>query len=293
MSNSLKVLLSEIIDYAGLFPPSQVTMATAVSNFDQYLKSEHSWMLGRFIVPVSRLDEFSQEAEKFLNLKKPWHLSVLASDDLQKTLDLVAEFNLEYEGRAKIDTIEIKVEKAAEINEAAKILPHSLTAYFEIPANDILADFITALAITRKGAKLRTGGVTTDAFPSTDAIIKFMRVCIAANVPFKATAGLHHPIRCTKPLTYESNAPIGTMHGFFNLFLSACFLRQDLNNLFVHRIMNENVSDNIQFEEDKISWMDQNLSMLTVTLTRQKNAISFGSCSFLEPVEDLQGIGLL
>lgn len=293
MTNSLKVLLAEIIDYAGLFPPSQVTMATAVSNFDRYLKSEHAWMLGRFIVPVSRLDEFSQEAEKFLNQKNPWRLSVLATDDLQETLDLVAEFNLEYEGRAKIDTIEIKVEKAAEINEAAKILPRELTAYFEIPPNDILADFITALAITRKGAKLRTGGVTTDAFPSTDAIIKFMRVCIAANVPFKATAGLHHPIRCTKPLTYEPNSPIGTMHGFFNLFLSACFLRQDLNNLFVHRIMNENESENIQFEEDRISWMDQNLSMLTVTLTRQKNAISFGSCSFLEPIEDLQGIGLL
>ncbi|HRH42860.1 MAG TPA: hypothetical protein PKY82_14625 [Pyrinomonadaceae bacterium] len=293
MTNSLKVLLSEIIDYAGLFPPSQVTMATAVSNFDRYLKSEHAWMLGRFIVPVSRLDEFSYEAETFLDGKNPWRLSVLATDDLQETLDLVAEFNLEYEGRAKIDTIEIKVEKAAEINEAAKILPRELTAYFEIPPNDILADFITALAITRKGAKLRTGGVTTDAFPSTDAIIKFMRVCVAANVPFKATAGLHHPIRGTKPLTYEPNAPIGTMHGFFNLFLSACFLRQDLNNLFVHRIMNENESENIQFEEDRISWMDQNLSMLTVTLTRQKNAISFGSCSFLEPIEDLQGIGLL
>lgn len=290
--NSLRVLLSEIIDYAGLFPPSQVPMVTAVSNFANYLQSEHAWMVGRFIVPVVRLDEFSAEAEKFLNRKTLWRLSVLASEDLSETLQIVKGFNAEYEGRAVIDTLEIKVEKADEINSFAKILPRDLTTYFEIPPNEILSDFITALAITRQRAKIRTGGITADAFPSTDAIIKFMRVCVAANVPFKATAGLHHPLRCTKPLTYEKNAPIGMMHGFFNLFLSACLLRQDLNNSSVHRLMNEGDGANFSFNEDGIVWANQNISTQTIALTRQKNAISFGSCSFLEPIEDLHSLGL-
>lgn len=293
MSQTLQVFLTQIIDYAGLFPPSQVSMAIAVQNFAAYQKSEYSWMLGRFIVPVGRLDEFSKEAESHLTEGNPWQLSVLASENLAETLEKVNEFNLQNKSKAQIDTLEIKVENAESIKESAKIIPPGITAYYEFPPDEILADFITALAIHKQRAKIRTGGVTTDAFPSTDAIIKFMRICIAANVPFKATAGLHHPVRCTKPLTYEANAPIGTMHGFLNLFLSACFLRQDLNNSSVHRLMNETEGENIKFNEEKVRWADQNVSAINIALTRQKNAISFGSCSFLEPVEDLQSLGLL
>ncbi len=291
--NSLRGLLSEIIDYAGLFPPSQVPMATAVQNFDKYLNSEYAWMLGRFIVPIGHLDEFSDEAKPFLNSRKTWRLSLISNEDLEETLEIVSDFNLKHEGKAKIDTLEIKVEKVDEINQSSKIIPHELVAFFEIPSDDGIGDFITSLALNRQRAKIRTGGITQNAFPSTDAIIKFMRICIAANVPFKATAGLHHPVRCTKPLTYEANAPIGTMHGFFNLFLSACFLRQDLNNSFVHRLMNETGGKNFSFKEYKISWIDHSVSTVNVALTRSKNAISFGSCSFLEPIEDLQSLGLL
>jgi hypothetical protein len=292
MSHSLKILLSEIIDYAGLFPPSQVTMQTAVQNFAKYLKSKNAWMLGRFVVPIDRLDEFSAEVDKVLTKKNPWRLSVLAGDNLPKTLRTIAEFNLMYEGKITIDALEIKVETADKITETAKLLPEEMVAYFEFPPNDILSDFVTALALTHQRAKIRTGGVTQDAFPSTDAIIKFMRICIAANVPFKATAGLHHPLRCTKPLTYEENAPIGTMHGFLNLFLSAAFLRQDLNNPAVHKLINETDPDNFSFNEEKIGWTDRSISTQTVALTRQRNAISFGSCSFVEPIEDLISLGI-
>lgn len=284
--------MSEIIDYAGLFPPSQVTMQTAVQNFAKYLKSKNAWMLGRFVVPIDRLDEFSAEVDKVLTKKNPWRLSVLAGDNLPKTLRTIAEFNLMYEGKITIDALEIKVETADKITETAKLLPEEMVAYFEFPPNDILSDFVTALALTHQRAKIRTGGVTQDAFPSTDAIIKFMRICIAANVPFKATAGLHHPLRCTKPLTYEENAPIGTMHGFLNLFLSAALLRQDLNNPAVHKLINETDADNFSFNEEKIGWTDHSISTQTVALTRQRNAISFGSCSFVEPIEDLISLGI-
>jgi hypothetical protein len=288
MKNSLKALLSEVVDYAGLFPPSQVSMSIAVQNFNTYLKGEHSWMLGRFVVPAARLEEFSESAEECLDGKNLWRLSVLAGGNLSETLEQIEEFNQTYDGKAKIDSLEVKVEEATEITEAAKILPPELKTYFEFPPNDILADFITALALSKQRAKIRTGGVTVDAFPSTDEIIKFMRLCVAANIPFKATAGLHHPLRCVKPLTYETNAPTGTMNGFLNLFLSACLLRQNLNSPQVHRLMNETDGENFEFEEEEIFWTNQNISLNTINLTRQKNAISFGSCSFTEPVEDLQ-----
>lgn len=290
--NSLRVLLTRIVDYAGLFPPSQVSMAVAVQNYAEYLKNEYSWILGRFIVPVANLDKFRKEAERFFN-GEPWRLSVIAGENVAQDLRKIERFNQRNKGQAVIEAVEIKTSSTAEVQQISKVLPEGLISFFEFPTTEVLTDFMTALAIEKNSAKIRTGGITPGAFPSTDAIIKFMRVCIAANVPFKATAGLHHPLRCTRPLTYEENAPKGAMHGFLNLFLSACFLRQNLNNSFVHQLMNETQGESFSFDDDEIRWGEHSISTSMVELVRQKNAISFGSCSFLEPVEDLQSLGLL
>jgi hypothetical protein len=291
MTESLRILLTEIIDYAGLFPPSNVGMTSAVQNYANYLTGKNAWMLGRFILPVSRLNEFLPEADSVFDAKI-WRLSVIADDDLPQTLNQILSFNQLNSDKFVIDTLEIKVGEASEITEAAKIIPKNITAYFEIPPNDILSDFVTALALTKQRAKIRTGGTTQEAFPPTDAIIKFIRICTALNIPFKATAGLHHPVRCIKPLTYEEDAPNGMMHGFLNLFLSACFLRQSVNNSFVHKLMNETDAKNFGFTDEAVSWKEQSVATGIITAARTKNAMSFGSCSFLEPIEDLVSLNI-
>ncbi len=93
VKQSLRVLLSEIIDYAGLFPPSQLPMAAAVENYANYLKSEHAWMLGRFIVPVARLEEFSEHASRYLNSNQIWRLSALAGENLAEDIHTIERFN--------------------------------------------------------------------------------------------------------------------------------------------------------------------------------------------------------
>jgi hypothetical protein len=291
MTESLRTLLTEIIDYAGLFPPSNVGMTSAVQNYAAYLQSENAWMLGRFILPCSRLDEFLSEAES-VSGDKIWHLSVIADEDLQTTLDKIAKFNELKADKFLIDTLEAKINSADEIRQASKLIPRNLTTYFELPVCEIMTDLMIALAMTKHRAKLRTGGITKEAFPNSAEIVKFMRVCIAANVPFKATAGLHHPLKCVKPLTYDENAPTGMMHGFLNLFLSACFLRQNLNNSFVFNLMNETDIKNFEFADEGILWKENAVPTQTIAAARTKNAMSFGSCSFLEPIEDLQNIGL-
>lgn len=291
MTNSLQTLLTEIIDYAGLFPPSQVGMTSAVQNYANYLKSENAWMLGRFIVPVSRLDEFLTEAESLFD-DKTWRLSVIADGSLPETLDKIAAFNDANSVKSVIDMLEVKVNSADEIHQASKIIPRNLITYFEFPMQEIMTDLMIALAMTKNRAKIRTGGITKDAFPNSADIIKFMRVCIAANVPFKATAGLHHPLRCVKPLTYDENAENGLMHGFLNLFLAACFLRQDLNNSFVFNLMNETDGKSFEFADEGVLWKEHAIATNTIAAARTKNAISFGSCSFLEPIEDLISLNI-
>src|SRR5215471_10308407 len=57
MVNSLRILLTHLIDYAGLFPPAALEMPEAQRNYAAYRAGEYSWMLGRFVVPAARLDE--------------------------------------------------------------------------------------------------------------------------------------------------------------------------------------------------------------------------------------------
>lgn len=294
-TNSARALLTEIIDYAGLFPPSALSMPEAVRNYAAYKHSIYNWMLGRFVVPVNRLDEFLASAKDFFQTGgEVWRLSVLAGEDIDAAIRTIEDFNRVNAPFVVCDALELKAETTAQIETLAGILPPSLTAYFEISIGRDLADLVSTLAICKQRAKIRTGGVTTDAFPRIEAIVRFMRTCLAANVPFKATAGLHHPLRCVKPLTYKPDAPEGLMNGFLNVFLGVGLLQQGYHSRLIGDLFNDNRADNFLFEDEGILWRQEYfVSTTLLRYIREKNIISFGSCSFDEPVMDLQELELL
>jgi hypothetical protein len=292
---SVRALLSEIVDYAGLFPPSQLSMSEAVSNYSTYKNSKHSWMLGRFVVPVNRLGEFTESAKEFFSSNaKFWKISVLAGEDIYETVRQIENFNAKHAPHAVIDALEVKAHTNSSINKIADAVTPNLEAYFELPLREDLADLFSTLAIRKQRAKIRTGGITSDAFPTATQITRFMRICLAANIPFKATAGLHHPIRCLKPLTYEKDAPEDTMNGFLNVFLAAGFLKQNYQRSTVHRLLEDEQAENFTFDDEGVCWRQKHFMRTSELKTlREKNMISFGSCSFDEPVKDLQEIGIL
>jgi len=136
-------------------------------------------------------------------------------------------------------------------------------------------------------AKIRTGGLTADAFPTTEAVASFIRACKAAGVAFKATAGLHHPLRCIRPLTYEPNAPTGRMHGFVNVFLAAAMPEH------AEEILAEEDAGAFAFTDDAASWREHRVPAEELAAMRREFALSFGSCSFEEPIDDLKELGWL
>jgi len=152
-----------------------------------------------------------------------------------------------------------------------------------------IADVRLLGAIKEHGqrAKIRTGGITVDAFPAIDNVAEFLRACKAAGVAFKATAGLHHPLRCVKPLTYEPNAPTGTMHGFLNVFLAAAMLDH------ADGILAERDPRAFTFDDEKATWRGHSVTTAELATMRREFAISFGSCSFEEPINDLKELGWL
>ena len=119
-----------------------------------------------------------------------------------------------------VEVCEIKVERAADAAPILATLPEGVTAYFELPIDEDPAP----LAGGRGRAKVRTGGLTPEAFPVPADLARFLHRCAAARVPFKATAGLHHPIRSVQRCTYRADSPTALMHGFVNVFLAAALL---------------------------------------------------------------------
>jgi hypothetical protein len=142
--------------------------------------------------------------------------------------------------------------------------------------------------LKRRGfrAKIRTGGITNDAFPTPETVATFIRACRSEEVAFKATAGLHHPLRCVRPVTYEPNAAVGTMHGFLNVFLAAAMVDA------AEAILRETDANAFRFDDDGASWRARRVSVAHLRATRQF-ATSFGSCSFEEPIDDLKELGWL
>ena len=120
-------------------------------------------------------------------------------------------------------------------------------------------------------AKIRTGGLTADAYPSSKDLAGFLHRAAAARVAFKATAGLHHPL------------PSPPMHGFVNLFLAACLVWHGGSEADAVATLEER---SFRFH-DRAYWHLHRLSADQIREARANFAISFGSCSFEEPVADL------
>jgi hypothetical protein len=296
IKHSVRALLTGAIDYAGLFPPAGLSMIDAVINYAAYRNSNYSWMLGRFIVPAARLGEFYECAREFAprESEKGWRLSVIVADDIVETIHMIKDFNAANGPDVVCDTLEIKADSAGVIENTAASMPGDVVAYFEIPLRETLPDLIATLALTGQRAKIRTGGVTPESIPGTGDVIRFVRTCLAANVRFKATAGLHHPVRCFRPLTYDADSPMGTMHGFLNLFLMTGFAREGYRPSLLAGIMEDEFEEVFKFEEQSAVWRDEHvLSTWQLERIRMFGIQSFGSCSFDEPIEDLQKLSIL
>jgi hypothetical protein len=228
----IATLLSGAVDYAGLFPPAGLDLDRAIANCREYRRGSHSWMLGRFIVPASRVQEVPED----------FAVAVIEKDP------------------------------------AREVIPDG-PVYYEGP-------------VPPGGrAKIRTGGVTPDAFPPVERVAEFLESCRASGLAFKATAGLHHAIRGRYRVTYEPDSARAPMHGFLNVLVAACFVFSGKGH--AREILAEEDPTAFRFDAEHAWWKDHRVTGEQVRAAREEFVISFGSCSFAEPVEDLRKLNLL
>ena len=294
MLSSVKALLSSVVDYAGLFPPAKLDMGEAMANYARYQLTPYSWILGHFVLPAFRMKEF-EDLLATLPLAegktKSWSLSVILSRNWESEIERVRSLN---HSKLSIAALEFTPLPLPEIERVLPLLPVGVDSFFEIPLTGDWETYLTLLQGTGASAKIRTGGITAEAFPNSTQLYPFIVTCAATKVPFKSTAGLHHPLPGNYRLTYEPDSPSATMHGFLNVALLAALVYwQKITPEQALEVLQESSIESFQFKADGMAWSNHQLNLSELEQVRQQFFRSFGSCSFEEPINDLKELKLL
>ncbi|MBZ0265095.1 hypothetical protein K8I28_10535 [bacterium] len=329
MQRTLKVFLTELIDYAGLFPPANLQLSEAFPKYLAYIQGLDAWMMSRFIIPTARLIElgdnhgtlFPENATlHFSGLGKPSKNSEDYFNNLSSSLTEIRTFHQRFPNRVQVDFFEVKlpgdvIERARDeeirelLEKSADMIddqaPGLLNPFYEIDflqnwrdGVDATTKALAAHNVTtdgnwthsksrRAGFKLRCGGIKAEMFPSLEQVAYSLEEVISHDLSFKATAGLHHPIR-------HYNESVQTkMHGFFNVFGAAVLgAILELKEEKLHKILQDEQASSFVFKKDSFSWKDLSITVEQLETARQKCGLSFGSCSFDEPRDDLKELGL-
>jgi hypothetical protein len=300
---SLQALLAHSIDYAGMFPPCSLGLEPALRNQAQYVRSPDAWMLNTFVLSVDQFDSARQLLPKFDPLH-PLHVSALgpktensaafrdAFEETEAAIRSLAKHNVDLVSVNQLEMWLPQDVDSSTLNEARSIIG-DLPVFWETPAEraqqtiTLLAELNSEMDAPTFGFKLRTGGVTPDAFPTSAQIARALVVPATHQVPIKFTAGLHHPLR-----QYREEVQT-RMHGFLNVLGAAILAAEHKWNeqQTVFMLGDENPKS-FSFDDEFFAWREWKIDIKRLN-NRRKFVTSFGSCSFDEPREDLRVFGFL
>jgi hypothetical protein len=302
-SASLRALLAHSIDYAGMFPPCSLGLEPALRNQAEYVRSPDAWMLGAFVLSTEQFDATKQLLSQF-DAQHPLRVAALGAktanvdtfletlDDTDAAIRSLSRHNVDLVSMSHLEMFLPHDIDVASLEEAGSILG-DLPVFWEAPPDRaeqtiaLLAEFNSDADSATFGYKLRTGGVTADAFPTSMQIAKALVTPATHQLPIKFTAGLHHPLR-----QYRQEVQT-KMHGFLNVLGAAVLAaehRWDTNQTAI-MLDDENV-DSFSFTDDFFAWREWRIDTKRLQY-RRRFVVSFGSCSFNEPRDDLRALNLL
>lgn len=312
---SLNIFMQGLLDYAGLFPPANLPLQVSLKNFSEYYDHQQTNWLGKYILPVNKVDEtisILNEHPLFSKLKNKANFSLIISNSetindyskiLEKDITLIKKLTNQFEQTITLDSIEFAPPKEVFTTNNTKLIIDTLNIllekfsyldkinqfYCEVRVLENLHEYIQTISnfnqkISNKIAiKLRTGGVTPAQIPPSIDIAKAIRVCAEQKIPIKATAGLHVPVP-------NDNPHVGArLHGFLNIFSCLLLCYDDLMSIEnMENIISNYSYRDFKFTDSGLHVGNRYISNQKMTELRKSFIKSFGTCSFIEPIDHLK-----
>jgi hypothetical protein len=286
-----------------MFPPCSLALEPALRNQAEYVRSPDAWMLGAFVLSTEQFDATKQLLSQF-DAQHPMRVAALgpktaspdafleALDDADAAIRSLSRHNVDLISISHLEMFLPHGVDLASLKEARTILG-DLPVFWEAPPDRaeqtiaLLAEFNSDADSATFGYKLRTGGVTADSFPTSTQIAKALVTPATHQLPIKFTAGLHHPLR-----QYRQEVQT-KMHGLLNVLGAAVLAaehRWDTNQTAI--MLEDETADSFSFTDDFFAWREWRIDTKRLQY-RRRFVVSFGSCSFDEPRDDLRALNLL
>ena len=237
-----RALLGGLIDHAPTFPPARLPTVEALAEDRRARAGAEAWLLGRLVWPSSRLSELG--------------------DYDGVPLSLVLDGPVPAAGR--VEAVETRWPELPAFGGEV---------FVELPLDGGLEQNLERVQAAGALAKVRCGGERT---PTSAELARFVRACSHIGLPFKASAGLHRPVRS------------GAAHGFLNLLAAALFPER------AEEALDEQDPAAFTVDAERFAWSGGlEGGAAAIARMRQERFRSFGSCSFAEPVDELRALAIL
>lgn len=282
----MDALFAGLIDDAAVFPPGNASVPEAVRRHREHRSAWFAPLIGPLVVPDTELAKVSRAATDIGAEGEELAVSVvitggagglvaLARRDLPGLEVVAAEIALR-------DLDDLAGNAGRVVAAAEELDPDEVTVFVELPFSHGWIGAVEVIEAAGLLGKIRTGGLEPDAFPPADRLAQQLSELIEADLPFKATAGLHRawPNR----VTGERGETLH-QYGFVTLLMAI--------EALIDGAGQEAAVDLLRLEDPgRIYTAMQGWDDPAATRVRRRFR-SFGCCGVTEPVDDLVALGLL
>ncbi|HWL99281.1 MAG TPA: hypothetical protein VNP20_18195 [Nocardioidaceae bacterium] len=283
-----------LVDDAAVFPPENAPVPDAVGAHAAHRAAWYSALVGGFVCSDTRLTELQAALEDADDPPVPLGVTLTISGGAGAVGPALTW--VERDDRLRLTGLEVALRdeddlahNAARMTTVLRDVPDDVTAYVEMPRlhgagtpMGIPAGWSAALdevAAAGLRVKFRTGGLDHDAFPTAAELAVVIAASLDRETPFKCTAGLHHAVRHIDERTGFEH------HGFLNVLLATRTLFDGGSGADAEKLLEQRDPADVG-EQVRV------LGTAAVRSTRRWFT-SLGSCSVLEPVDDLVDLGLI
>jgi hypothetical protein len=264
-----------LVDDAAIFPPGLAPLPDALARHIVHLTAPYADLVGPFVVDAARLDQALSLAPPCMAMS----VVVPAPDAVSSVVVRAAAAG------AELASLEVKLDPTLpagpQVREAAAQVPDGVPAFIEVPrpTSPEWHEVLAVAANTGMRLKFRTGGTEAAAFPSEDEVAGWIVAAVTEGIPFKCTAGLHHAVRHTGAETGFEH------HGYLNILVATDAALDGAGLAEVEAVLGER-------EPGALVAVLRGLPEERLALARTA-FVSYGSCSILEPFEDLTHLNLV
>ena len=270
-------LFAGLVDDAAMFPPGNASAEDAVRSHLEHRQAWYAGLIGPLVVPDQQLVEVGRVALRrgsdaldvsVINTGGAGGLVSLANRAVPGVRVVAVE--------SALRDLDDLAGNAARVAAAGAELDESVLAFVEIPYGPGWERAVEAVEGAGLLGKIRTGSPDNTGTPAYAQLAEQLSVLVEADLPFKATAGLHH----AQP-TPGSDPDRPVQHGFVNLLVAVEGLIEGARKAEAAHLLRTSDAASVS------SWTDETVSRV------RRRFRSFGCCGVLDPVNDLVTLGLV